>query len=122
MRKHAGMMVPWPVQRAVLAALSDAGHVTEQKARYARAPRGAAARRVEAFGLRVDDSEAGLYLWATAGEDGRATIERLAARGILAAPGDFYGPAGREHVRLALTATDERVAAAVRRLGRPHEA
>ena len=71
---------------------------------------------VERFGLRVDDSEAGLYLWATAGEDGRVTIERLADRGILAAPGDFYGPAGREHVRIALTATDERVAAAVRRL------
>ncbi len=120
-RKHAGMMVPWPVQRAVLAALSDAGHVTEQKARYA-ARRAALLPAVEAFGLRVDDSEAGLYLWATAGEDGRATIERLAARGILAAPGDFYGPAGREHVRIALTATDERVAAAVRRLGRPHEA
>ncbi len=120
-RKHAGMMVPWPVQRAVLAALSDAGHVAEQKARYA-ARRAALLPAVEAFGLRVDDSEAGLYLWATAGVDGRATIERLAARGILAAPGDFYGPAGREHVRIALTATDERVAAAVRRLGRPHEA
>jgi succinyldiaminopimelate transaminase len=120
-RKHAGMMVPWPVQRAVLAALSDAGHVTEQKARYA-ARRAALLPAVQAFGLRVDDSEAGLYLWATAGEDGRATIERLAARGILAAPGDFYGPAGREHVRIALTATDERVAAAVRRLGRAQEA
>ncbi len=114
-RKHAGMMVPWPVQRAVLAALSDADHVVAQKARYA-ARRAALLPAVEAFGLRVDDSEAGLYLWATAGEDGRATIERLATRGILAAPGDFYGPAGRQHVRIALTATDERVAAAVRRL------
>jgi len=114
-RKHAGMMVPWPVQRAVLAALSDVRHVEEQKARYA-ARRAALLPAVERFGLRVDDSEAGLYLWATAGEDGRVTIERLADRGILAAPGDFYGPAGREHVRLALTATDERVAAAVRRL------
>ena len=85
-RKHAGMMVPWPVQRAVLAALSDAAHVAEQKARYA-ARRAALLPAVEAFGLRVDDSEAGLYLWATAGEDGRVTIERLAARGILAAPG-----------------------------------
>ena len=65
-RKHAGMMVPWPVQRALLAALSDADHVTEQKARYA-ARRAALLPAVEAFGLRVDDSEAGLYLWATAG-------------------------------------------------------
>ncbi len=114
-RKHAGMMVPWPVQRAVLAALGDVRHVAEQKTRYA-ARREALLRAVGRFGLRVDDSEAGLYLWATAGEDGRATLERLAARGILAAPGDFYGPAGREHVRIALTATDERVSAAVRRL------
>jgi succinyldiaminopimelate transaminase len=119
-RKHAGMMVPWPVQRALLAALSDADHVTEQKARYA-ARRAALLPAVEAFGLRVDDSEAGLYLWATAGEEGRATIERLASRGILAAPGDFYGPAGRQHVRIALTATDERIAAAARRLASPHE-
>ena len=115
-RKHAGMMVPWPVQRAVLAALGDVRHVAEQKTRYA-ARRQALLRAVGRFGLRVDDSEAGLYIWATAGEDGRATLERLAARGILAAPGDFYGPAGREHVRIALTATDERVEAAVRRLG-----
>ena len=115
-RKHAGMMVPFPVQRAVLAALGDVRHVTEQKTRYA-ARREALLRAVGRFGLRVDDSEAGLYLWATAAEDGRATLERLAARGILAAPGDFYGPAGREHVRIALTATDERVEAAVRRLG-----
>jgi aspartate/methionine/tyrosine aminotransferase len=114
------MMVPWPVQRAVLAALGDADHVVAQKARYA-ARRAALLPAVEAFGLRVDDSEAGLYLWATAGEDGRATIERLASHGILAAPGDFYGPAGRAHVRLALTATDERIAAAVRRLGGPPE-
>ena len=120
-RKHAGMMVPWPVQRAVLAALSDLHHVEEQKARYA-ARRAALLPAVEGFGLRVDDSEAGLYLWATAEEDGRATLERLAAHGILAAPGDFYGAAGREHVRIALTATDERVDAAVRRLRRAAEA
>ena len=99
-------------QRAVLAALGDADHVLAQKARYAER-RAALLPAVEAFGLRVDDSEAGLYLWATAGEDGRATIERLASHGILAAPGDFYGPAGRAHVRIALTATDERIAAAV---------
>jgi aspartate/methionine/tyrosine aminotransferase len=114
-RKHAGMIVPWPVQRAVLAALGDLAHVEEQRARYGRR-RAALLPAVEAFGLRVDDSEAGLYLWATAGEDGRATLSRLADRGVLVAPGDFYGAAGREHVRIALTATDERIDAAVRRL------
>ncbi|WP_322095788.1 succinyldiaminopimelate transaminase [Phycicoccus flavus] len=115
-RKHAGMIVPWPVQRAMLAALGDADHVAQQKARYA-ARRETLRPAVEAFGLRVDDSEAGLYLWATAGEPSRRTVERLADRGVLVAPGDFYGPAGREHVRIALTATDERIAAAARRLG-----
>ena len=116
-RKHAGMIVPWPVQRALLAALGDVAHVEEQKARYATR-RAVLLPAVEAFGLRVDDSEAGLYLWATAGEDGRATLERFADVGVLAAPGDFYGVAGREHVRIALTATDERIAAAATRLER----
>ncbi|MBM6400844.1 succinyldiaminopimelate transaminase [Phycicoccus sonneratiae] len=114
-RKHAGMIVPWPVQRALLAALGDIAHVTEQKARYA-ARRAVLRPAVEAFGLRVEHSEAGLYLWATAGEPARVTLDRLAGRGVLVAPGDFYGPAGREHVRIALTATDERIAAAARRL------
>ena len=89
-RKHAGMIVPWPVQQALAAALRDPAHVVEQKVRYARR-RDVLRPAVEAFGLRVDDSEAGLYLWATAGEDGRTTLARLADRGVLAAPGDFYG-------------------------------
>lgn len=114
-RKHAGMIVPWPVQRALLAGLSDHTHVTEQKARYA-ARRNVLKPAVESWGLRVDDSEAGLYLWATAGEDSWRTVGRLAELGILAAPGAFYGPAGAEHVRIALTATDERIASAARRL------
>ena len=105
----------------MLAALSDASHVAEQKARYA-ARRAVLLPAVEQFGLRLDDSEAGLYLWATAGEPGRVTVERLADRGILVAPGDFYGRAGYEHVRIALTATDERVAAAARRLAAPRGA
>ena len=67
-------------------------------------------------GFRIDHSEAGLYLWATRGEDSWATVEWLADRGILVAPGEFYGTAGARHVRVALTATDERVDAAVRRL------
>ena len=52
-----------------------------------------------AAGLRVDDSEAGLYLWATAEEDGRTTIDRLAARGILASA-ELWDPRGRDGQRL----------------------
>lgn len=114
-RKHAGMIMPWPVQRAMLAALGDHAHVAEQKARYG-ARRAVLRGAVEAAGFRVDDSEAGLYLWATRGEDCWTTVADLAARGILVAPGAFYGAAGREHVRIALTATDERIATAAERL------
>jgi succinyldiaminopimelate transaminase len=114
-RKHAGMIVPWPVQQALTAALGDDAHVAEQKARYA-ARRATLRAAVEGFGLRVDHSDAGLYLWATRGEDCWATVDALAARGILVAPGSFYGEAGREHVRIALTATDERIATAAERL------
>lgn len=114
-RKHAGMIVPWPVQQALTVALGDDAHVADQKARYA-ARRATLRAAVEGFGLRVDHSDAGLYLWATRGEDCWATVDALAARGILVAPGSFYGKAGREHVRIALTATDERIAAAAERL------
>ena len=71
---------------------------------------------MQSAGLTVEDSEAGLYLWATRGEPCRDTVSWFAQRGILVAPGEFYGPRGRQHVRIALTATDERIAAAAQRL------
>jgi succinyldiaminopimelate transaminase len=114
-RRHAGLMVPAPVQAAMVAALDDDGHVDEQLARYA-ARRDTLRAAFTAAGFMVDHSEAGLYLWVTRGEPCRDTVASLAVLGILVAPGDFYGPAGAEHVRVALTATDDRVAAAARRL------
>jgi succinyldiaminopimelate transaminase len=114
-RKHAGMMVPAPVQAAMTAALADHSHVEEQKSRYRRRRELLRGALVSA-GFRIDHSEAGLYLWATRGEACWSTVEWLAARGVLAAPGMFYGPMGEQHVRLALTATDERIADAVGRL------
>ncbi|MBP2340896.1 succinyldiaminopimelate transaminase [Saccharothrix coeruleofusca] len=114
-RKHAGMIVPRPVQAAMTAALEDDEHVTAQRDRY-RARREALLPALRAAGFAVDHSEAGLYLWSTRGEDAWETVGWLAERGILAAPGTFYGPAGGRHVRVALTATDERIAAAVERL------
>jgi succinyldiaminopimelate transaminase len=114
-RKHAGMIVPAPVQAAMIAALADEQHVTVQRARY-EARRSALKAALREAGFTIDHSEAGLYLWATRGEDCWATVEWLASLGILAAPGAFYGPAGQQHVRVALTATDERVATAVERL------
>lgn len=114
-RKHAGMMVPTPVQAAMVAALDDDAHVADQRDRYARR-REILLTAVRRAGFTVEHSSAGLYLWATRGEPCRNTVAWFAGRGILVAPGDFYGPGGAQYVRLALTATDERIAAAVSRL------
>jgi succinyldiaminopimelate transaminase len=114
-RKHAGFMVPAPVQAAMVAALGDPSHAKEQRSLYA-ARRTRLRAAVLAAGFTVDHSEAGLYLWATRDEDCWSTVDWLAGRGILAAPGAFYGPAGQRHVRFALTATDERITAAATRL------
>ena len=114
-RKHAGMIVPLPIQAAMIAALGDESHVAEQRDRYA-ARRSLLRPALESAGFEITHSEAGLYLWSTRGEDCWKSVQWLAQRGILAAPGAFYGPAAANHVRIALTATDERVAAAVERL------
>jgi succinyldiaminopimelate transaminase len=114
-RKHAGMMVPTPVQAAMVAALDDDAHEREQRDRYRRR-RESLLPALRSAGFTVDHSEAGLYLWMTRGEACRDTVTWLAQRGILAAPGEFYGPGGARYVRVALTATDERIAAAVKRL------
>ncbi len=115
-RKHAGMMVPGPVQAAMAAAFADDTHADEQRDRY-RARRKALWPALAAAGWTVEESTAGLYLWATHPQyDGRASVQRLAQAGILVAPGDIYGPAGVRHIRVALTATDERIAAAIGRL------
>ncbi|QLL10401.1 succinyldiaminopimelate transaminase [Mycobacterium vicinigordonae] len=114
-RKHAGMIVPTPVQAAMVAALDDDDHERQQRERYAQR-RAVMLPALRAAGFTIDHSEAGLYLWASQGQDCHQTVGWLAERGILVAPGDFYGPGGAWHVRVALTATDERIAAAVERL------
>ena len=115
--RQAGMIVPGPVQAAMIAALSDDTHAAEQRARYA-ARRAILVEGLTAAGFRIEHSEAGLYLWATRpGLDCWAACELLASEcGILVGPGSFYGPEGNAYIRVALTATDERVAAAGTRL------
>jgi succinyldiaminopimelate transaminase len=114
-RKHSGLMVPAPVQAATVAALADRAHVVEQRSRYA-ARRAALRGALESCGFRIEHSQASLYLWATRDEPCWDTVAELAKHGVLVAPGEFYGEAGRNFVRVAFTATDERVRAAVRRL------
>jgi len=117
-RKNLGLQMPAPQQAAMVAALDDDAHVAEQHARYA-VRRGKLRAALESAGFTIEHSEASLYLWATRGPDGPdcwAIVAQLAEQGILVAPGEFYGAAGRRHVRVAFTATDERVDAAVARL------
>ncbi|WP_430867515.1 succinyldiaminopimelate transaminase [Demequina aurantiaca] len=114
-RKHAGMIVPAPVQAAMVAALGDDAHVEVQRAIYG-ARREVLLKAVLAAGFRVESSDAGLYLWATRDENCWQTLDFLADHGIVAAPGEFYGEAAANYVRIALTATDERINAAARRI------
>ncbi|MFD5276693.1 succinyldiaminopimelate transaminase [Pseudarthrobacter sp. NPDC058362] len=115
-RKHAGMIVPYPVQEAMRVALGDDAHVEAQKDLY-RGRRERLLPALQDFGLEIKDSDAGLYLWSTAGEDTWTTVARLAERGIVVGPGVFYGEAGNGYIRVALTGSDERIDAAVSRLG-----
>ncbi|MBK9698458.1 MAG: succinyldiaminopimelate transaminase [Propionibacteriaceae bacterium] len=114
-RKHAGLMVPGPVQAAMAALLADDEHVAAQRERYLRR-RATLRPALEAAGFRIEHSQGSLYLWCTRDEDCRASVDFLAQLGILVAPGDFYGDAGRQFIRVALTATDERIGAAATRL------
>ncbi|APX35073.1 succinyldiaminopimelate transaminase [Brachybacterium sp. P6-10-X1] len=117
-RKQAGMMLPGPVQEAMTVALGDDAAATGQRAIY-RGRREVLEPALRAAGGTIHGSQAGLYLWTTFGEDAMATVDRLADLGILVAPGMFYGEGGGNFVRVALTATDERITAAARRLARP---
>jgi succinyldiaminopimelate transaminase len=115
LRKHGGMMVPLPVQKAMTVALGDDHHVAEQRSRY-NSRRDVLRPALEAAGFHIEFSNSGLYLWCTRGEDAWESVDWLAHRGILATPGSFYGLAGARHIRLAMTATDEHIKSAAHRL------
>lgn len=114
-RKHGGGMVPLPVQFAMTAALGDEQHVATQRLRY-NERRTKLSKALITSGFTIDESAAGLYVWATRHEDCWKTIAWLAERGIIATPGSFYGQAGAYHVRIALTATDRQIEDAAQRL------
>ncbi|MEM7140571.1 MAG: aminotransferase class I/II-fold pyridoxal phosphate-dependent enzyme [Actinomycetota bacterium] len=116
-RKHAGFMVPGPVQAAAIAAWGDQAHVAAQREIYRR--------RLEigielfaALGVSVEMPGGGFYLWAAApGGDAWALAARLAEEaGVIVSPGEFYGERSAGHVRLAVVQPTEVLAAAVERL------
>jgi len=96
-------------------AIGDDSHVQLQKDIY-RSRRQRIVPALKEFGLEIQESKAGLYLWCTAGEATWDTVGRLAARGIVVGPGVFYGDAGHGFIRVALTGADDRIDAAVQRL------
>jgi succinyldiaminopimelate transaminase len=114
-RKHAGMMVPLPVQVAMVAALSDESHVAEQRARY-NARRATLTPALQSAGFSIENSEAGLYIWATRNENCWDSVSWLAELGVIATPGIFYGDLGASHIRIAMTATDAQIAEAAARI------
>ena len=114
-RKHMGMMVPLPIQKAVAISLSDELHVVEQAARY-RARREVLRDALVQQGFSIEHSVAGLYIWCTRGEEDWTTVQWFADRGIIVTPGRFYGDKGSSHVRIALTATDNQIADAAARI------
>jgi succinyldiaminopimelate transaminase len=116
-RKHVGLMVPGPVQRAAVAALADTAHAAEQRERY-RWRLARMASILSSLGVTVTLPGGGFYLWVAApGGDAWGWNEQLAAdAGIVGSPGEFYGPAGADHVRFAMVVPDERLELAASRL------
>lgn len=117
-RKHAGLMVPTPIQAAAAAALGDDDHVAEQRARYEER-RKLVSDGLAPHGLVHDGGPCAFYLWLRAErghDDGWEIAARLAHAGTLVSPGDLYGAAGADHVRLALVQPTERLQLAIDRL------
>ena len=114
-RKHTGMMVPLPIQKAMTVALEDEAHVAEQRARY-NARRAKLAPALLAAGFQIEYSNAGLYIWCTRNESDWDSVAWLANLGILTTPGNFYGPLGSSHIRIAMTATDLQISDAAERI------
>ena len=112
-RKHAGLIVPLPVQQAMIAALSDNNHAIEQAERYEK-------RRIKLItalskaGFSIEFSKAGLYIWCSKNEDCYKTVDWFANLGVLVTPGSFYG--SEKFIRIALTATDESIDLVVERI------
>ncbi|WP_168211818.1 succinyldiaminopimelate transaminase [Ruania zhangjianzhongii] len=122
LRRHLGMIVPAPVQAAMIAALEDEAHVHNQREIY-HSRRQRLVPALTRAGYAVDHSEAGLYLWtrpADAAQTCWQMVADFAELGILVGPGAFYGDSAGDHVRLALTATDERIEEAATRLEGRH--
>jgi aspartate/methionine/tyrosine aminotransferase len=119
LRKHAGFLVPGPVQAAAVIALRDDRHVEVQRQRYRRRLARLQTILRDGMGIEAPLPGGGFYLWAPApAGDGWTLAKRLAVEaGVLSSPGDFYGPTATGFVRLAAVQPDERLELVASRLG-----
>lgn len=115
LRMHAGLNTPALAQKAMVAALNNDEHVLVQKNIY-RARREVLLAAVKDYGFEVADSNGGLYLWATLGEDCWKTVDRMADLGIVVVPGEFYTLGSSQYVRFSITASDAQIAEGAKRL------
>ena len=117
-RKHAGNMVPGPVQAAAIAAFDDDDHVDAQREIYWRRLN-VMADVMRSCGWDVDLPGGAFYLWVRAADgDAWALVDHLATKGgALVSPGEFYGAAGASHIRVAVVQPDHRLRLVAERLG-----
>lgn len=110
-RKHAGMMIPGPIQYVASLAFDDDEHVVKQRDTYRR--------RLDFMidilhdcGYEVNLPSGGFYLWFRSEiDDGFELAAQLAKQlGILVSPGEFYGLQSKAFVRLAMVADNQKMA------------
>ena len=116
-RKHTGAMVPGPNQAASVVAFSDQEHVVAQRDLYEARLR-AMVELFTSLGIEANMPEGGFYVWAKAPDgDAWALARRLAEdAGVIVSPGEFYGPPGAGHVRVAVVQPIDAIALAAERL------
>jgi succinyldiaminopimelate transaminase len=103
-RPNVGVAPQEFIQRAAAAAWSDDAHVDGVRDLY-RAKRDVLLPVLEAGGLRHAGGDATFFLWLDAGDRADALAAELLERGVVLAPGSFFGPAGEGFLRLALVPT-----------------
>jgi acetylornithine aminotransferase len=114
-RPNVGVAPPDVLQRAAIAAWNQEDHVTEVRARY-RAKRDVLLPALEAMGLRSAGGDASFFLWVEGSDELAA---RWLERGVIVAPGSFFGPAGAGYLRLALVPPLEKIERAVELMRAP---
>lgn len=114
-RRHLGLIVPEPIQQVMAEMLRHPDEAETIRQVY-QARRQVLRTALEAAGWSIEGGDAGLYLWASMGQPSSESVDWFAERGILVAPGHFYGSAGAQHVRVGLTASDADIARVAARL------